>query len=132
MCIRDSYKTYVREPLKATRTYDLKYWPRIADCIAVLGCDAEVAEIEASDEITDAATSASRKGLADYLKAIFAAIETRREGLPILLPLDFKLSDASFAALVNCSRDFDAEDGVGADFVKGVRQRERARKGAVA
>ena len=124
------YKSYVREPLKATRTYDLKYWPRIADCIAVLGRDAEDAEIEASDEITEAATNASRKGLADYLKAIFAAIETRRQGLPILLPLDFKLSDASFAALVNCSLDLGADDGVGADFVKGVRQRERARNGA--
>lgn len=126
------YKAYVRDPLKATRTYDLRYWPQIADCIAVLGRDAEEAEIEASDEITKAATNAGRKGLADYLKAIFAAIETRREGLPILLPLDFKLSDASFAALVNCSLGLDAEDGVGADFVKGVRQRERGRKGAIA
>ena len=125
------YKSCVREPLKATRTYGLKYWPRIADCIAVLRRDAEEAEIEASDEITEAATKAKRKGLADYLKAIFAAIETRREGLPVLLPLDFKLSDASFAALVNCSLDLDADDVVGADFVKGVRQRERARKGAV-
>lgn len=121
------YKSYVREPLRATRTYDLKYWPKIADCIAVLARDAEEAEIEASDEITEPATRASRKGLADYLKAIFAGIESRREGLPILLPLDFTLSDASFAALINCSLDLEADDGVGADFVKGVRQRERAR-----
>jgi len=122
----------VRTPLTATRNYDLKRWPRIADCIPVLGRDAKEAEIEASDEITEAATNASRKGLADYLKAIFAAIETRREGFSILLPLDFKLSDASFAALVNFSLDLGADNGVGADFVKGVRERERARKGAVA
>lgn len=123
------YKSHVRKPLKATRTYGLKYWPKIADCIAVLARDAKEAEIEASDEITEAATSASRKGLADYLKAIFAGIESRRKGLPILLPLDFTLSNASFATLINCSLDLDADDGVGADFVKGVRQRERALKG---
>lgn len=123
------YKSYVREPLKATRTYDLKYWPKIADCIAVLARDAERAEIEASDDITEAATCASRKGLADYLKAIFAGIESRREGLPILLPLDFTLTNANLAALINCSLDLGADEGVGADFVKGVRQRERARKG---
>lgn len=65
------------------------------------------------------------QGLADYLRAVFAGIESRREGLPILLPLDFALSDASFAALINCSLDLDADDGVGSDFVKGVRQRQR-------
>lgn len=124
------YKAYVRAPLRATRTYDLKYWPRIHDCIMVLAQDAEEANIEASDDITEAATSATRKGLADYLKAIFAGIESRREGLPVLLPHHFSLSDASFAALINCSLDLDADAGVGADFVKGVRQRERARKNA--
>ena len=124
------YKAHVRAPLRATRTYDLKYWPRISDCIAVLARDARVANIEASDDITAAATSASRKGLADYLKAIFAGIESRREGLPILLPHHFVLTDSSFAALINCSLDLDADDGVGSDFVKGVRQRERACKDA--
>ncbi|MEO8723346.1 MAG: hypothetical protein ABI395_07465 [Sphingobium sp.] len=123
------YKSYVRDSLKATRTYDLKYWPKIADCIEVLAHDAEEAEIEAGDDITEDATSASRKGLADYLKAILAGIESRREGLPILLPLDFTLSDASFAAVINCSLDLDADDGIGADFVKGFRQRQRLRKG---
>lgn len=123
------YTSYVRDPLRATRTYDLKYWPKIADCIDVLARDAEKAEIEAGDDITEAATSASRKGLADSLKAIFAGIESRREGLPILLPLDFTLSDASFAAVINCSLDLDADAGVGAEFVKNVRQRERARIG---
>ena len=116
--------------MEATRTYDLKYWPKIADCLAVLASDAQEAKIEATDDITEAATSASRKGLSDYLKAIFAGIESRREGRPILLPLDFTLSDASFAALINCSLDLNANDGVGADFVKGVRQRERARNSA--
>jgi hypothetical protein len=123
------YKSYVREPLSATRTFDLKYWPRIADCIAVLARDADEAEIEASDDITGAATSASRKGLADYAKAIFAGIESRREGIPILIPLDFTMSDASFAALINCSLDLGPDDGIGADFVKGVRQREQTRRG---
>lgn len=125
----DLYTSYVRDPLKATRNYDLKYWPKIADCIDILARDAEEAEIEAGDDIPEAATSASRKGLADYLKAIFAGIESRREGLPILLPLDFTLSDASFAALINCSLDLDADAGVGADFVKNFRQRGRSRKG---
>lgn len=124
------YKYHVRKPLDATRTFDLEYWPKIADCLAVLARDAEEAETEATDNITKAATSASRKGLADYLKAIFAGIESRREGRPILLPLDFTLSDGSFAALINCSLDLDADDGVGADFVRGFRQLERARKSA--
>lgn len=120
----------MRAPLRATRTYGLKYWPRIRDCIAVLARDAKDANVEASDDITAAATSASRKGLADYLKAIFAGIESRCDGLPVLLPHLFTMSDASYAALINCSLDLDADDGVGADFVKGVRQRERARKRA--
>ena len=51
---------------------------------------------------------------------------------PLLLPLDFQLSDASFAALANCSLNLGTDVAGGADFVKGVRQRERARKGAVA
>lgn len=122
------FTSRVRNEMNALRTYDLKYWPNIADCITILARDAESAEIEASDDITEAATSAKRRGLADYLKAIFAAIESRREGLPILIPLHFNLSDASLATLINCSLDLDADDGVGADFVKGVRQRERARK----
>lgn len=123
------YKSYVRAPLEATRTYDLKYWPKIADCIAVLARDADEASIKATDSITAAATRATRKGLADYLKAILAGIENRRNCNPTLLPRHFTLSDAGYAALINCSLDLDAEDGVGADFVKGVRQRERTRKG---
>lgn len=119
------YKFYVRAPLTATHTYGLKYWPTIADCIAVLARDADEAKIEAGDDITKAATSASRKGLADYLNAILAGIESRRKGLPKLLPCDFALSDASFAAVINCSLELGAEDGIGSDFVKGFRQRER-------
>lgn len=122
------YKSWVRKELKALPSFELKYWPHIQDCIAVLARDAAEAEIDASDEITEAATSATRKGLADYLKAIFVAIDSRREGLPILIPLDFTLSDAALATLINCSLDLDPDDCVGAEFVKGVRQRERARK----
>lgn len=127
------FKSHLKQPLAALRgQFDLKYWPSLSEVMRVIARDAAMATIEASDEVTEAATSGPRKGLADVVKAIFAGIETRQAGLPILLPLDFRLTDATLATLLNCMLDLDADEIVGADFVKGVRQRERMRGGTAA
>jgi hypothetical protein len=122
------FRTYLREPLGALRgQFDLKYWPSLSDVMRVIALDADAAIIEASDEITKAATSGPRNGLADVARAIFAAIEERKSGNPVQLPPHFRLTDCTLATFLNCMLDLDADEIVGADFVKGVRQRERRR-----
>ncbi len=122
------YKSYVQKPLAELRgRYDLKYWPSISKCLWVLSCDAEHSKVQASDPLTEAATRATRKSLADFFKALFASIEENSAHNYGFLPRDFRLTDASFASLVNCALDLGPDEIVDATYVKRLRQRERGR-----
>jgi len=120
------FKFYVKERLDAlTGQFDLKYWPSLSDVLQVIAVDAEQASIEATDPLTDAATSASRPSRADFLKALFAAIEENSAEHYGLLPSDFKLNDRTLASLTNCGLNLGPDDLVDDAYMKRFRQRER-------
>jgi hypothetical protein len=122
------YQAYVQKPLAALRgQYDLKYWPSISACLRVLSCDAENSKVQACDPLTEAATRATRTSLADFFKALFAAIDENSANDCDFLPRDFHLTDASFASLVNCALGLGPNEIVDAAYVKRLRQRERGR-----
>jgi hypothetical protein len=105
--------------------FSLKYWPTLSDVMLKLSSDAESAIPEASDRLTDVATSALRPSRADFFKTFFVAIK-EKSGRPIgPLPSGLMLTDNTLASLVNCALDLDDETVVDAAYVKGVRQRER-------
>lgn len=120
------FKSYVEERLDAIRTqFDLKYWPSIGDFLQELASDADEAVLEATDSLTAAATAAVRSSLADFFKALFAAIDENRAEHYGLLPRGFKLTDRTLASLANCALDLGPDDLVDDAYVKRFRQRER-------
>ncbi len=81
------HTSYVKEQLVRLRgRYDLKYWPSIEDCISALARDAREAKVEASDPFTDAATRGVRNSRADFLRALFVAIEENSDKVHGFLP----------------------------------------------
>lgn len=116
----------VQEPFSALYTqFDGKYWPTISDVLEKIAGDARMAEVEPWDPMTAAATAALRPTLADFVKALFAAIEDLRRGTPGWLPQGFKPTDETVASLVNCALDLAPEDMKNGPYVKGIRQRSR-------
>jgi hypothetical protein len=64
---------------------------------------------------------------ATTFKAFFVALEeatTRYQGF---LPDNFELTDKAVAILLSCALGLDAQEVCDAQFVKGVRQRQRKR-----
>ncbi|SEQ55752.1 hypothetical protein SAMN03159444_01940 [Pseudomonas sp. NFACC02] len=120
------FQSYVRDDLVRLRyEYDLKYWPSLGDCLEEISENAAQAVSTASSPLTAAATEAIRPSLADFFKALFAAIaenSTRRGGR---LPSNLKISDNGLAALANCSLDLSDDDMVDGPYVKRLRQRQR-------
>lgn len=120
------FRHYVQERLNAVRhQFDLKYWPTLGDVMREIGRDAAAAVPEASDPLTAAATKALRPSLADFFKALFASIEENSARAYGPLPGDLQLTDATLAALVNCSLNLDPDKMVDGPYVKRLRQRER-------
>jgi hypothetical protein len=120
------YNHWLKEPMNELRMqFGLKYWPKIYDIVRVLAFDAQRAKVEASDTITDAATSAKRSSKSDFVRALYVALSERSERDNDRLPNDFKLSDSSMASLVNCLLDLAANEVVDSAYIKGFRQRER-------
>lgn len=105
--------------------FDWKYWPTLSDFLQELASDAEAADSIASDALTEVATAAPRPSLADFFKALFAAIEKNRMRHYGLLPYDFKVTDNTLASLVNCALDLPPEELVDGPYVKRLRQRTR-------
>lgn len=124
------FTSHVKPRLDAlSGQYDLKYWPSLSQFLQAIAADAERANIEANNPMTDAATAAIRSSRADFFKALFAAIEENRAENYGLLPRGFKLSDRTLASLANCVLDLGPDDPVEEAYVKRLRQhiREKAR-----
>lgn len=120
------FTSYVQRGLKALRTqFDLKYWPPLSAFLQELAFDAEAANTEASDPLTAASTEASRPSLADFFKALFAAIDENSKRHYGSLPQDFRATDNTLASLVNCALDLGPDDLVDGPYVKRLRQRVR-------
>jgi hypothetical protein len=120
------FGSYVRDQLESVRTqFDLKYWPSLGDYLRVLAADAAGARAQAVDPLTAVATSAPRASFADFLKALYAAIEEVCGHGWNLLPPAFKLTDPTVASLVNGLLNLQEEEMVDAAYVKRFRQRSR-------
>jgi hypothetical protein len=120
------FNLWLKEPMKNLRgQFGLKYWPQLSDVIRVLATDAKRAKVEATDTITEAATSARRPSKSDFVRALYVALSDRSERNDDRLPIDFKLSDGSMASLVNCLLDLGPDEVVDGAYIKRFRQRER-------
>lgn len=129
------FRSYVKVPLDAVRTqFDLKYWPTLSECLQALSLDAASASAEPSDPMTAASTAGIRPSLADSVKALYAAIEENNARANGPLPMSFKLTDGSIAAVVNCALGLGPGELVDDRYVKRLRQRVRnqASKGLLA
>lgn len=122
------YDSWVREPLsQLSSRFDLKYWPSLSEFVCELALDAERSEVVATNPLTAVATEAARPSLADFFKALFAAIENESHHECGHLPDDLALSDNTIATIVNCALNLRANDLVDSQYVKRFRQRERER-----
>lgn len=118
------FNSYLRDPLKELRgQFDLKYWPALPDIIGALAVDAAQARTTAHNALTAVGTASSRPSLTDFFRAWFEFIEENSDGRH--LPLQFKLTDASYASLGSCALDLASDKIVAADYVKRLRQRVR-------
>jgi len=121
------FRSYLQEKLDALcYQFDLKYWPSLSECLHELASDAEEAALEPTDPLTAASTAASRPSLADFVKALLAAIDENGAEYGGHLPRGFKLTDRALASLTNCALDLDPEALVDESYMKRLRQRERS------
>jgi hypothetical protein len=120
------FSVYLQKPLNAlSAQFDLKYWPSLSDIMHELAVNAEAAAPEASDPVTSAATVGLRPSLADFFKALFAALEEQGPRYYGPLPKDLRITDNTFASLVNSALDLDPDKLVDGPYVKRLRQRVR-------
>lgn len=125
------FTVHVKDRLYALRTqFDLKYWPTLSDFVSELATDSEASDPKASDPLTAAATASTRPSLADFFRALFVGIDENSAHLHGQLPLQFKVSDATCAALANCALDLGPDDLVDGPYVKRLRQRDRSGPGS--
>jgi len=120
------YKVYVEKNLEKLRVkYDLKYWPKVSDFIQAVGLDSENLEVYASDDLTDVSTKSRKRSIADYLRALYKAIDEDRTIKFGNIPEDFHLSDVSVASITNVALALDEGKMLDTSYVKRFRQRER-------
>ena len=121
-----SFRVNLRDPLQGLRReYDLKYWPSVADVVDAIADDALNVEISASDAITEAGTRSSRSSKADSFRALQSALEEYRGSIHSLIGADFRLSDESWATILNVMLDLGADEQVDGPYIKRLRQRDR-------
>ena len=123
------YQSRLQPALQALREqYSLKYWPRIDSVIDQIALDAFASEVYATDAVTAAGTESSKRSKANFVRALNCAYDEELAWGPKLLPIEFRLSDAALAALVNVCLDLSENEMVCAQYIKRLRQRDRARK----
>ncbi len=118
------FNSNVSEKLELlTSQFDLKYWPQITDFMHVLADDAKNSEITVCDSLTEVAISGTRASLTDYFKAFFCRIEEEANIHGGQLPVDFDLSNKSWATLANCTLDLPADAMIDEDYMRRLKQR---------
>lgn len=123
------YEYYLKEPLaQLSARFDMKYWPLLADCVRVIGDDAENAGITASDPLTEAATKSTRASKADFIRALRESIDENRGDWLGAIPKMFGPSNDAMATLVNVLLDLPPEEMVDATYVKNLRHRDKERE----
>lgn len=120
------FRLHLRDPLSAlSREFDLKYWPTIADVVEATAEDAVEVDIVASDAITEAGTRSPRPSKADSFRALQGALEEHRRSSQALIGAEFRLSDESWATILNVILDLHPDEQVDGAYVKRLRQRDR-------
>lgn len=120
------YQFHLRKELdRLSGQYDLKYWPALSKCLTALADDAAKAKSEATDPLTEAATTSKRSSTSDSVMGFLAYIEDCRGDYEGGLQRDFQVSDKTMATLMNVLLDLPADKLLTAEYVKGRRQRAR-------
>ncbi len=120
------FVSFLEDPLQRLQyQFDDKYWPTLGDFIEAIADNANTYEIEPTDEITRAATSSTKTSLADSVRALMSAIESKKLGGLYGLPTHFRLTDESVATIINVTLNRDSDSLIGSDYVKRLRQRDR-------
>jgi len=116
----------LKEPLNnLSGQFGLKYWPSLANIVAVIGRDAAAADIKATDPRTAVLCKSSRPSKADLIRAIQAGIKDNQHGGMGGLPRSFELSDSAMATLGNVLLDLPVNDLMTAEYVKNLRSRDK-------
>jgi len=124
-----SYESWVQEQFKQLfHRFDYKYWPSLPEFLDEVARDAQEAKVYASDKITAAAITGPRGSLAEFLRAFYEGIDQNTKRSNGFLPSDFRLTDKSVAALMNCILDLAPDDMKDSAYVKRFRQSERTRQ----
>ena len=123
------FRLYLQEPLSELRhQYDLKYWPSVAEVVNAMAADARDVDIYPSDAITEAGTRSPKESKADSFRALQGALEEYRLSIHCLIGEDFRLSDESWATILNVMLDLDPDEQVDGPYIKRLRQRDRNAK----
>ena len=123
------FRLYLEEPLSALRhQFDLKYWPSVAEVVDAIAADARDVDIYPSNAITEAGTRSPRESKADSFRALQGALEEYRLSNHCLIGEDFRLSDESWATILNVMLDLDPDEQVDGPYIKRLRQRDRNAK----
>ena len=103
--------------------YDLKYWPNIAQVIDAIGIDADCADIEASDSITEAGTKSTRSSVVDTIRAFFTALknyENRHHNLSLKV---MNMSNQCFTSVFNIGLALGPDEIISDDQFKTAKHR---------
>ena len=115
------YQFHLKSELQRFNSFDLKYWPDIADIIRSLGM--EEVEVTFADEATEAIINAHRPSMTDFFRKLFDNINEQKTGDYYALPRSFKLSDAALATICNITRDLPPDELIDGAYVKRTRRR---------
>ena len=119
------FQSWVKDDLKALSVrYDMKYWPSLPEVIEVIATDAEQATVSTENRVTQAALDSTRTSKADFCRALMQRVNEEAEGTSVF-PKNFALKDESWATLVNCALDLDADELIDGAYIKRLRQRSR-------
>lgn len=120
------FNSWVKNDLKnLSAQFYLKYWPSLGDVVREISHDATAAEVISHDPITSASTSSKRNSLADFLRALRAAIYENTGRIFGQLPDGFKATDSTLASLTNCALNLQLDAIIDGQYVKRLRQRDR-------
>jgi len=103
--------------------YDSKYWPDIAQVVDAIAIDADCADIEASDSITEAGTKSKRSSVVDTIRAFFTALKNYENRHPNLLVKVFNISNQGITSLFNVGLALGPDDIISDDQFKTSKSR---------
>lgn len=125
-CDNQHFQMFLKEDLMYLGSrFDTKYWPSLESIVMAISRDADGAEIITKDNLTAAALVSNRPSNADFLRALYRGFDNHFLSHGGGLPDGFRLSDAAMASVMNCALNLRPDQLIDAEYVKGLRQRDR-------